>query len=58
MAALRGFRRQALHAEVLEFVHPVTGDPVRCTAPVPADMQALIHALRVDTRKAEERERY
>jgi Pseudouridylate synthases, 23S RNA-specific len=57
-AALRGFRRQALHAEVLEFTHPVTGEPVRCTAPVPADMQALINALRVDTQKANERERY
>ena len=48
IAALRGFKRQALHAEVLEFVHPATGEPVRCTAPVPADMQALLRALRED----------
>lgn len=58
VAALRGFKRQALHAEVLEFSHPVTGEPVRCTAPLPADMQALIAALRDDTRQAEARERW
>ena len=46
--ALRGFRRQALHAETLEFAHPSTGAPVRSTAPVPADMLALIQALRED----------
>ena len=46
--ALRGFRRQALHAQVLEFVHPATGEPLRCEAPVPEDMQALIRELRAD----------
>jgi 23S rRNA pseudouridine1911/1915/1917 synthase len=50
--ALRGFKRQALHAETLEFAHPVGGEPVRCTAPVPADMLALMQALRVDHRAA------
>ena len=48
VAALRGFRRQALHAQVLEFEHPVSGEPVRCEAQVPADMQALLQALRDD----------
>ena len=48
IAVLRGFRRQALHAEVLEFAHPVTDAPVRCEAPVPADMQALMRVLRED----------
>jgi 23S rRNA pseudouridine1911/1915/1917 synthase len=48
IAALRGFRRQALHAEVLEFAHPATREPVRCEAPLPADMQALLRALRED----------
>ena len=48
IAALRGFKRQALHAEVLEFAHPSTGEPVRCTAPVPDDMLALMAALRAD----------
>ena len=46
--ALRGFRRQALHAEVLEFSHPVTGDAVRCSAPMPEDMRALVRALHDD----------
>ena len=48
IVALRGFKRQALHAEVLEFVHPVTGEPVRCSAPVPEDMQRLMKLLRED----------
>ena len=48
VAALRGFKRQALHAETLEFVHPVSGEAIRCTAPVPDDLQALLAALRAD----------
>lgn len=54
---LRGFKRQALHAETLEFAHPVGGEPVRCSAPMPADMQALVAVLRADTAAAAERER-
>ncbi len=50
VAALRAFRRQALHAETLEFVHPRTGEPVRTSAPVPADMQSLMRLLREDAR--------
>src|SRR5690606_17573982 len=50
VAALRGFRRQALHAQVLEFVHPVSGEPLRCSAPVPDDMLELMRLLREDTR--------
>ena len=49
VAALRGFKRQALHAQVLEFEHPVTGELVRCEAPVPPDLRALLQALREDT---------
>ena len=48
IAALRGFRRQALHAEILEFTHPVSGEPVRVSAPVPDDMVNLLAALRAD----------
>jgi 23S rRNA pseudouridine1911/1915/1917 synthase len=55
--ALRGFRRQALHAEVLEFAHPLTGEPVRCSAPVPADMRDLLQVLRADTAGHAERAR-
>lgn len=57
VTALKGFRRQALHAETLEFVHPVTSEAVRCSAPMPADMQALVTALRGDTAEALERAR-
>jgi 23S rRNA pseudouridine1911/1915/1917 synthase len=55
VAVLRGFRRQALHAETLEFAHPVSGAPVRCTAPVPEDMQLLMRALRQDVADHAER---
>ncbi len=55
--ALRGFRRQALHAEVLEFAHPITGQPVRCEAPLPEDMRALMRALRDDTAAFEDAQR-
>ena len=57
IAALRAFKRQALHAEVLEFAHPVTGEPIRCSAPVPADMQRLMTLLRQDAAAHAEAER-
>jgi len=47
--ALRGFKRQALHAERLEFEHPVDGRTISTQAPIPADMLALVAALRADT---------
>ena len=37
--------RQALHAAVLGFVHPITGETMRFETPPPADMQALEQAL-------------
>ncbi|MDC0739659.1 RluA family pseudouridine synthase [Cognatishimia sp. SS12] len=46
VAAARGFARQALHAAVLGFVHPVSGENLRFQAPIPEDMAALIAALR------------
>jgi 23S rRNA pseudouridine1911/1915/1917 synthase len=49
-AALRGFRRQALHAERLEFRHPGSGEPLAFEAELPGDMQALLAALREDMR--------
>ncbi len=57
VAALRGFKRQALHAETLEFVHPMTGQPLRNSAAVPADMQHLMKVLREDSEAFAERER-
>ena len=49
-AALRGFRRQALHAEHLEFVHPRTGKPLANDAPVPTDFLQLLQVLRDDSK--------
>jgi len=48
-AALRGFRRQALHATRLELEHPVTGEPIAWEAPLPEDMQALVDLLAAET---------
>lgn len=57
VAALRGFKRQALHAETLEFTHPITGELVRNTAPVPEDMLHLMKVLREDSEAFAARER-
>jgi 23S rRNA pseudouridine1911/1915/1917 synthase len=48
--ALRGFRRQALHAEHLAFAHPVTGDALAFDAEPPRDFRDLLDALREDAR--------
>ncbi len=48
VATLRGFRRQALHAEKLSFIHPATGEALSFSAERPADQRALIEALRED----------
>lgn len=45
-AAVAAFPRQALHAAVLGFVHPITRDEMRFTSELPADMQFLVDALR------------
>jgi 23S rRNA pseudouridine1911/1915/1917 synthase len=44
--AIKHFGRQALHAQRLAFVHPVTQKTVSFEAPVPDDMQALIDSAR------------
>jgi 23S rRNA pseudouridine1911/1915/1917 synthase len=44
-AAISGFPRQALHAAVLGFVHPMTKDYVRFESELPTDMKNLIDAL-------------
>ena len=49
---LRAFKRQALHAEKLEFEHPVGGALVSVSVERPADMESLLHALRDDTARA------
>ncbi|HET9862245.1 MAG TPA: 23S rRNA pseudouridine(1911/1915/1917) synthase RluD [Steroidobacteraceae bacterium] len=47
-AALEGFRRQALHAARLSFVHPKTGKSVAYEAPLPADFADLLGVLQRD----------
>ncbi len=44
-AAAKAFARQALHAAVLGFEHPVTGEDLRFEAPLPEDMAQLIADL-------------
>lgn len=48
--AIRGFKRQALHAFALEFQHPNTDNLVRYEIDLPDDMQQLIQALKNDAR--------
>jgi 23S rRNA pseudouridine1911/1915/1917 synthase len=43
--AAAGLHRQALHAAVLGFVHPVTGQALRFETPLPPEMAALEAAL-------------
>ena len=40
------FPRQALHAATLGFEHPVTGERMEFSAPLPQDMADLVEALR------------
>jgi len=44
--ALRRFSHQALHAYCLTLPHPLTDEPIECTAPLPQDMEALLTQLR------------
>jgi len=48
-AMIRGFDRQALHAVMLRFEHPITGEVLKFHAPVPDDMVVITEALRQDT---------
>ena len=45
--AVHGFSRQALHAAVLGFEHPVTGVAVTFQAEIPPDMSELLSKIRV-----------
>ncbi len=44
-AAIAAFPRQALHAGILGFSHPVTGERLRFASPLPADMAGLLANL-------------
>jgi 23S rRNA pseudouridine1911/1915/1917 synthase len=52
VGVLQAFRRQALHAARLSFVHPQSGEQVEFRAPLPADLVELLAALREDARTA------
>ena len=43
--------RQMLHARLLAFAHPLSGQPVRVESPPPPDFQAAIRALRLPARR-------
>lgn len=45
-AMVAAFPRQALHAAILGFEHPVTGETMRFEAPLPADFARLLEGLR------------
>lgn len=45
---VRGFRRQALHAERLGLEHPLSGEWCEWESPLPADMRELLNALMMD----------
>jgi len=40
-----GFQRQALHAAVLGFIHPISGTALRFESPVPSDIRELLREL-------------
>jgi 23S rRNA pseudouridine1911/1915/1917 synthase len=48
LEAIRQFRRQALHAAELAFIHPSTGEPLRFAAALPEDMAKLVSCLERD----------
>lgn len=41
-----GINGQALHSMSLELTHPTTGERMKFTAPLPEDMEAILHKLR------------
>lgn len=45
---LRRFKRQALHATRIEYIHPVTGELESWERPMPEDMQLLVDACGTD----------
>ena len=45
-AALDALGRQALHAAILAFDHPITGEPLAFESPLPEDLNNLVNILR------------
>ncbi|MDP4652136.1 MAG: RNA pseudouridine synthase, partial [Haliea sp.] len=46
--ALRGFPRQALHAEALGLIHPASGENMQFDCPLPDDLKALLAVLEAE----------
>jgi len=46
LSAIRGFPRQALHAQSLRFMHPARDEEVTFTTPLPEDLSQLFSVLR------------
>jgi 23S rRNA pseudouridine1911/1915/1917 synthase len=44
-AALQGFKRQALHARVLGFIHPMSGEAFKFESELPHDLRKLLETL-------------
>lgn len=42
---IRNFPRQALHSHYINFLHPISGDRMEMSSPLPEDMQELIDRL-------------
>ncbi len=49
--AKRGLKRMFLHAHSISFNHPLTGEPLNITAPLPKELQAFVD--RLDAARAE-----
>ncbi len=47
LAMIRSFNRQALHAYVIGFDHPLRGDKIRLTSELPRDIKDLIKILTI-----------
>ena len=47
LEALRRFPRQALHASLLGLEHPITGERLEFTTPLPQDMAELVENLAI-----------
>lgn len=44
--AFLGMKRQALHASILGFIHPITEEPMRFESPLPKDIESLLEVIR------------
>jgi 23S rRNA pseudouridine1911/1915/1917 synthase len=51
---IQNFRRQALHAERLALIHPVSGERLEWRAEIPADLAELLAALSDDLEQQHE----